>query len=460
MNAAKALSDIWSLMHLPAEALAHAKLPGREPVLPSSFAVDVAAQASIAAAALAACELGFERGQPRRDVTVEPLHAAAECMAFYSIDGRVPPMWDAMSGNFRCKDGWVRVHANFPQHRDGALLLLGLDPATATRDDLASAASTWECRKLEQLAAEQGLLIAAARRFDEWDAHPAGQSIARQPLMTLERIGDAAPRRHSTLQPGQLPLQGIRVIDATRILAGPSCGRALATYGADVMLVNSPGLPNIEMIATTSRGKLSAHADLRTEAGRTAMRGLSESCDVFLQSYRPGAMESLGFGPSELAKNHPGIVYASLSAYGEQGEWGQRKGFDSLVQTTMGFALEEAQAAGSSEPKALPVQIFDWATGFLMAFGSAAALVHQCREGGSWHLRVSLAQTAHWLRSLGRVEGGLAIPQPKQDASLLEETTSGFGKLIAVKHSARMANTKEVPLRPSMPPGSHPPVWP
>ena len=135
------------------------------------------------------------------------------------------------------------------------------------------------------------------------------------------------------------------------------------------------------------------------------MRGLSESCDVFLQAYRPGAMDSLGFGPSELAKKHPGIVYASLSAYGEQGAWGQRKGFDSLVQTTMGFVLEEAQAAGSAEPKALPVQILDWATGFLMACGSAAALVHQSREGGSWHVRVSLAQTAHWLRLLGRVEG-------------------------------------------------------
>ena len=190
------------------------------------------------------------------------------------------------------------------------------------------------------------------------------------------------------------------------------------------------------------------------------MRGLSESCDVFLQAYRPGAMDSLGFGPSELAKKHPGIVYASLSAYGEQGAWGQRKGFDSLVQTTMGFALEEAQAAGSAEPKALPVQILDWATGFLMACGSAAALVHQSREGGSWNVRVSLAQTAHWLRLLGRVEGGLAIPWPKEDASLLEETTSGFGQLVAVKHSARLANTKGAQLRPSMPPGTHPPVWP
>jgi crotonobetainyl-CoA:carnitine CoA-transferase CaiB-like acyl-CoA transferase len=205
------------------------------------------------------------------------------------------------------------------------------------------------------------------------------------------------------------------VLELTRILAGPVAGRTLAAYGADVLLVNSPALPNIDAIADTSRGKRSAHVDLRTDAGRDTLRVLVRDAHVFMQAYRPGALDALGFGAETLAAIAPGIVCVSLSAYGHVGPWAGRRGFDSLVQTATGFNVAEAQAAGAASPKAMPVQILDYAAGFLMAFGTAVALRRQATEGGSWHVRVSLAGTGRWLRSLGRVPDGLAARAPSFD---------------------------------------------
>jgi len=458
MNANEVLAGLWQLGQMPPEALPHALLTGADPVLPSSFAVGTAAQAPIAAAALAACELGHARGQARQDVRVDMLHAALECAGWFSVDGRTPEIWDKFSGLYRCADGWVRVHANFAHHRDGALRLLGLAPETAQRADAENALRTWRALEFEQAAAERGLVVAALRRFEEWDAHPQGQAIAAQPLLSIERIGDAPPLPLPRLEADQRPLSGLRVLDLTRILAGPVCGRALAAYGADVMLLNAPHLPNIESIAATSRGKLSAHVDLRTEQGRRDLDALLASTHVFVQGYRPGGLDALGYGPQALAQRRPGIVCVSLSAYGTEGPWRSRRGFDSLVQTAMGFNHAEAEAAGKPEPKPLPMQILDYATGHMMAFAAAAALLRQKNEGGSWHVRVSLAQTGQWLRRLGRVPGGLAIAWPDR-RPYLETTRSGFGELLMVRHSAQLSSTPARWTRPSVPPGTDPPAW-
>ncbi len=458
-NATDALHGIWRRAGLPVEALACAVLTGADPVLPSSFAVGAAAQASLAAAALAACELGHLRGTARQQVTVDMLHAALECTAWFSIDGRVPDLWDPFSGLYRCADGWVRIHANFAHHREGALRILGLDPAKATRADAEVALTKWKALDYENAAAEAGLVVAAMRRFDEWDATPQGRAVAAQPLFTIERIGDAPPRELPPLGEMQRPLSGLRVLDLTRILAGPVGGRALAAYGADVMLVNSPHLPNIEAIADTSRGKLSAHADLRAGAGRDALTGLLGDAHVFIQGYRPGGLASLGFGPQDAARHRPGIVYVSLTAYGTQGPWARRRGFDSLVQTAMGFNHAEGEAAGEGKPRPLPMQILDEATGCLIAMGAAAAMWRQQREGGSWHVQLSLAQTGQWLRGLGRVEDGLKIQKPDM-TPCIESSASGFGELRGLRHGARLSRTPAGWTRPSMPPGSHPPAWP
>lgn len=459
MNAQQALAGLWQLAQLPQEALGCATLTGQDPVWPSSFAVATAAQGSIAAAALAACEVGHVRGQARQQVSVDAAHACAECLGWFSLDGKVPEVWDKFSGLYRSADGWVRVHANFAHHREGALRLLGLDPAQATRADAEGALLQWKAQDFETAAAEAGVVVAALRSFAQWDASPQGQAIAAQPLMTITRVGDAPVLPLPALREGQRPLEGVRVLDLTRILAGPVGGRALAAYGADVMLVNAPYLPNIESIADTSRGKRSALVDLRSAEGRAAMQQLLRDAHVFVQGYRPGALRQLGFGVDEVVAARPGIVHVALSAYGTQGPWGGRRGFDSLVQTASGFNLAEAEAAGAPDkPRALPMQILDQATGYLIAFGAAAALRRQQLEGGSWHVQVSLAQTGHWLRSLGRVANGLAVKAPALDA-WLETSASGFGELRALRHSAWLSRTPAAWTRPSVPPGSSPAHW-
>ena len=453
------LGDLWRLSGLPPEALNCAVLTGQDPVMPSSFAVGTAAQVTIAAAALAACELGHVRGQARQTVSVDMTHAALECTGWFSLNGNVPEMWDKFSGAYRCADGWVRIHTNFAHHRDGALRLMGLDAATASRADAEAVMLTRNALAFEQAAAEAGLVVAAIRTFDEWDQSSQGQAVASQPLMRFEHIGDAPPLALPPLQATHSPLHGVRVLDLTRILAGPVCGRALAAYGADVMLVNAPHLPNIDSIADTSRGKLSCHLDLRQAPGRDALKQLVQGSHVFVQGYRPDALAAFGFDATDLARHRPGIVCVSLSAYGDQGPWQARRGFDSLVQSAMGFNLAEALAADNAAPKPLPMQILDYGTGHLMAYAAAAALIKQQQQGGSWHVRLSLAQTGHWLRDLGRVALGLAVKMPGR-ASFLETEDSGFGMLTSLRHSVTLSATPAQWTRPSMPPGTHEPVWP
>ncbi len=459
MNPSQALASLWQEAALPASALQQIRLTGADPVLPSSFRVGTAAQVSIAAAALAAHEFGCLRGQAPQQISVDMAHAAVECGAWLRLDGRVPEMWDKFAGLYRCADGWVRVHTNFIHHRDGVLQLLGLRAATVERTDVQHALASWRAVDFEDAAAERALAVAAMRSVDAWDAHPQAACVAAAPLLQVERIGDAPPRPWSPLGPLDAALRDVKVLDLTRVLAGPVCGRTLAAYGADVMLVNAPHLPNIESIAETSRGKLSAHVDLRSDAGRAQLEGPLAQAHVFVQGYRPGALQGLGYGAHALARRHPGIVCIDLSAYGDQGPWGQRRGFDSLVQTSTGFNHAEAGAAGVVEPKALPVQILDYASGFLMAFAASVALARQAREGGSWRVRVSLVRTGRWVRQLGRVADGFGAVAPDR-TPFVDATDSGFGRLEAVRHCALWSRTPARWTRVSMPPGSHPPIWP
>ena len=247
----------------------------------------------------------------------------------------------------------------------------------------------------------------------------------------------------------------MRVLDLTRVIAGPVCGRTLAVHGADVLLVTGAHLPQMgTLVIDNGRGKLSTFIDLRDPAGRETLAGLTRNTDIFVQGYRPGAVTGNGFAPEDVARLRPGIVYVSLSAYGHEGPWAGRRGFDSLVQNANGINHAEAEAAGAKQPKPLPTQAIDHGSGFLMAFGAMTALARRVTEGGSWHVRVSLAQTGHWIRSLGRIDG-LACPDPKLDdvRDRLEESASGFGKLTAVRHAAAMSETPPHWARPSVPLG-------
>ena len=440
-------------------------LTGAEPALPSSFAIGTAAQATVAASALAANELWHLRTGRRQRVSVDMRHAGIEFRSerYLHIDGKPPHEHrDKTVGVYRTGDGrWIRLHTNLPHHRAGTLKLLGAD---YDRASVQRAIDGWEAFKLEDAAAAAGLVVTATRSFEEWDAHPQGAAVAGLPLFAIERIGDAPPQ---PLPAGDRPLAGIKVLDLTRVIAGPVCGRTLAAHGADVLNITAAHLPAMEaLVIDTNRGKLSAQIDLR-EASRTRKaRRLLRDADIFIQGYRPGAIAQYGFSAEEAARLKPGIVCVSLCAYGHEGPWAGRRGFDSLVQNADGLNVAEAEAAGASgpnpEPKPLPAQALDHATGYLMAFGAMTALKRRATEGGSWHVRCSLAQTGHWVRHLGRIEGGLACPDPSFDdvRDLMEDSASGFGRLTGVRNSAVMSETPTRWVRPSMPLGSHAPEWP
>jgi len=455
-----ALAALWRGAGQPQSALDAVELTGADPVLPSSFAVGAAAQASIAAAALASAELWRLRTGRQQRVAVDMRRAAVEFRSERYLrveDKPLPEPWDKIAGAYRCGDGhWVRLHTNFPHHRDGMLKLLHCEHDRASVE---RALAGWEAVALETAAAEAGLVATAMRSFAEWDAHPQGRAVAALPVLTIERLGDAAP---APLPPADRPLGGIRVLDLTRVIAGPVCGRTLAAHGADVLLVTAAHLPNIPpLVIDTGRGKLSTSLDLRAPEGRGQLQALLQEADVFVQGYRPGAIAGLGFGPEQVAERRRGIVYVSLSAYGRDGPWASRRGFDSLVQTASGFNAAEAEAAGITEPKALPCQALDHAAGYLMAFGAMTALAHRAREGGSWHVRVSLAQTGRWICGLGRIAGGLSCADPRFEdvRDCLEESESGFGRITAVRHAAILSETPARWTRPSVPLGTHPPSF-
>ncbi|MGA8612484.1 MAG: CoA transferase [Xanthobacteraceae bacterium] len=454
------LAGLWRAAGQDEAALDNIELSGAEPALPSSFAVGTAAQATIGAAALAAGELWRLRSGRRQRVSVDMRAAAIEFRSerYLRVNGKVPDEYhDNIAGLYRCGDGrWVRLHTNLPHHCSGLLALLGCEH---DRKAVQHTLEGWKAEKLEDAAAEAGLVVTACRSFAEWDAHPQGQAIAKLPLFTIEQIGDAPAKPLAT---AERPLSGIKVLDLTRIIAGPVCGRTFSAHGADVLLITAAHLPSmLPLVIDTGRGKLSASLDLREPSARNALAGLVRDADVFVQGYRPGTVAAHGFGPQEVAKLRPGIVYVSLCAYGHDGPWAKRRGFDSLVQTASGLNDAEAQAFGSSEPKALPAQELDHATGYMLAFAAMSALARRAQQGGSWHVRCSLAQTGYWLRQLGRIDG-MKCPDPRSAdvRDLLDETPSGFGQLTAVRHAATMLETPPRWTRPSVPLGTHRPAWP
>ncbi|MGX4772891.1 CoA transferase [Bradyrhizobium guangdongense] len=456
------LKGIWTSAGGDVTALERVRLTGEEPQIPSSFRVAVAGQATIAAAGLAAAEIWKLRSGAAQDVSVDMRHAVAECRSerYLRLDDKPPPpAWDAIAGVYKTGDDrFVRCHTNFPHHRDAVCKVLGCAPE---REHVQAALKQWKGEDFETAVYAAGGVVALMRSYDEWSALPQAHALAELPLISIEKIGDAPPKPWPE---GERPLAGLRVLDLSRVIAGPVAGRTLAAHGADVLLVSGPDLPAIPWLTIdTGRGKLTTFIELKSETGRAQMRELLKDADVFSQGYRPRALAALGFSPEQAAEINPGIVYVTLSAYGHAGPWAERRGFDSLVQTTTGFNDAEGKAAGIDSPKELPAQMLDHATGYLMAFGAMMAKARQASEGGSWHVRVSLAQTGRWLWNLGRLDGGLNTPDLTGEAvhaAFMETVSSGFGTLKAVRHSAVLSKTPAQWSRPAMPLGSYPPQWP
>jgi crotonobetainyl-CoA:carnitine CoA-transferase CaiB-like acyl-CoA transferase len=455
------LADLWSLVGGPPAALDPVTLNGEEPQVPSSFRVAAAAQASIAAAGLAATHVWRLRSGQDQQVTIDMRHAMVECRSerYLGVEGKPPPAaWDAIAGVYKTRDRrFVRLHTNFAHHREAVCRVLN---CKAERDEVQGGLMHWDAEAFESAAYAAGGVVAMMRSHEEWSSTAQANALRSLPVITFEKISDAPPKPWPS---GDRPLAGLRVLDLSRVIAGPVAGRTLAAHGADVMLVSGPDLPAIPwLVIDTGRGKLSTFVDLKSERGRAELRNLLSQADIFSQGYRPQAIADLGFSPQDAARINPGIIYVSLSAYGHAGPWANHRGFDSLVQTTTGFNHAEAQAAGLDTPKELPAQILDHASGHLMAFGAMMARARQSGEGGSWHVRVSLAQTGRWIWNLGRLPNGLATEDLKSEAiaPFVEEGPSGFGRLKAIAHSARLSKTPAFWKRPAMPLGSHAPEWP
>ncbi len=453
------LRSLWLELGLPAPTLANAIFPDETSCLPSSFGVGHAAQLSIGAAGLAATLLYELRSEHRQQISVARQAAERECSALFTLDGQTPNPWAPLSGLYATADGHVRIHANFDHHRDGILKLLNLSSAhSSDQEAVANKLSHWRAQDFEDVAASENLLVARVRSFTEWDAHPQAKALQQAPLIRLTKTGHSGKSNLPRIKATDRPLHGLRVLELTRILAGPICGRTLAGYGANVLLINSPRLPNISAISDTSRGKRSACLELHNSPDATRLRELIREAHVFVQGYRPGGLEALGFGTTDITDINPSCIYVSLSAYGNTGPWAGRRGFDSLVQTATGFNHAEAAAAGKTKPQPLPVQILDFASGFLMACGAQAALWRQTQEGGSWHVEVSLARTAEWLRQWGQRREGLLVPKAKLQP-YLREFPCTHGELRGMPHGAEFSLTPAVWHKPSALPGEDPPIW-
>ncbi|MDE2451971.1 MAG: CoA transferase, partial [Burkholderiales bacterium] len=310
---------------------------------------------------------------------------------------QLPAPWDAVAGDYRCADGWIRLHTNAPQHRAAALDVLRVP---AEREAVAAAVAGWNGEALETAIVERGGCAAAMRSWTEWQAHPQGRAVLAEPLLE-RRAGDAAARGEWDATAAR-PLQGLRVLDMTRVLAGPVATRLLAGLGAEVLRIDPPGWDEPAVVPEMTPGKRCARLDLREAAGRERWQSLLQEADVIVHGYRRDALEALGLGASTRRRLRPGLVDVSLDAYGFSGPWAARRGFDSLVQMSMGIAEAGRRATGGDRPRPLPVQALDHATGYLLAAAALRGLEERWRSGRGSQARTSLARIGALLMSEAR----------------------------------------------------------
>ena len=317
------------------------------------------------------------------------------------------------------------------------------------RAQVAAAVAKWNAADLEEAIIAAKGAGGMVRTQAEWKQHPQANAIAALPLMEIVRIGDSPPE---ALPKGDRPLAGIRVLDLTRVLAGPTCARTLAEHGADVMKISAAHLPNLGYQEwDTGHGKLSAQLDLRQPGDLETLRGLVRQADVFSQGYRPGSLGGRGLAPEELAALRPGLVYVSLSAFGHSGPWAARRGFDTVVQTVSGMTTRQAEIVpGKTEgPQFYPVSAIDYCTGYLMAFGAMVALARRAEQGGSWLVRISLAQVGKWMTDLGEVPAAALAQVPDEfSAAELEQLVDGEPDAVrpAAPSQARRADVGDAAL--------------
>jgi crotonobetainyl-CoA:carnitine CoA-transferase CaiB-like acyl-CoA transferase len=428
------LNDFWSLAggwapsvpSVPSVDIVDDRL-----VLPSRLPVTELAMGSVAAASTAAAQLSRARGGPlpRASVNGRRVSAAFRSDRLFRLDGAPIVGFAELSGFWRTADGWVRTHANYPHHRERLLAAIGRpDPTDA--GGFAAAVADRSAADLEAAVMARGGICVAVRSPEQWRSHPQDAAVRALPLVGRESLGDAPARRLPPAPTGPLlPAAGLRVLDLTRVIAGPVATRTLALLGADVLRLDSPGLPEISwQHLDTGMGKRSALLDLGTD--RATFEDLLAEADVVVVGYRPHAVDRYGLGPAELAARRPGVVVATLSAWGGVGPWGSHRGFDSIVQAATGIAV--VCSPDGDVPGALPAQALDHATGYLLAAAILRAVTEQVERGGSTHVHAHLARTASWLLDRGGTSNDEPHALPDVDDLLLQRNTrSGFMRYAA-----------------------------
>ncbi len=438
-----------------------AEIRGADPGLATCFRVGEAAAVALAGCGVLAAECWRERTGRRQDVRVEVPSAAASLLsfAFQQLEGADPVRYAeraVITDFYRTRDDrWALVHGGFPHLQRGILDLLGVksdDPAP--KREVGEAIAGWDAQALEDAIAERRVCGAMVRSEAEWREHPQGRALRNVPVVEVIRVGDSPPEPFDP--DGVRPLSGVRVLDLTRVLAGPTCARTLAEHGAEVLRISSPKLPSVPFFVTdTGHGKRSAYLHLRDPADANRLRELVRDADVFSQGYRGGALDRLGFDVETLHELRPGLVHTSINCYGHEGPWADRAGWEQLAQTVTGIALEN----GEDAPLLLPAAATDYTTGYLAALGTLAALARRADVGGSYAVRVSLSRTGMWLQGLGRTEAPGAGLSREILTPLLTVSDTPQGKLQHLRPVAQLTETAPRWERPTVPLGSHDPVW-
>lgn len=395
---------------------ADADVPGPAARLAATLPVWALAAGSVAAASAAANRVRAAHGLPTRPVRLDADRVAAAFSSerLFRRGGSAPAFFAELSGFFPTADGWVRTHANYPHHRERLLRALELS-ADSDAAQLTARSAAMKGAEIEDAAAATGAIATRVRTEGEWADGPMGRAAAFGPLVAVDSREPHRPRperatepvaatedphqgdRRPGIRPGtghpaatptvERPLTGIRVLDLTRVLAGPVATRTLALLGADVLRIDPPHLPEIDwQFADTCQGKRCTLLDLRTDLA--TFEDLLATADVLVTGYRPGALAAAG------VHARGGLIEASVSAWGTSGPWGDRRGFDSIVQAASGISLLEGTP---DRPGALPAQALDHGSGYLLAAGIMDALSARADDGLGRSVRVSLARTASWL---------------------------------------------------------------
>ncbi|MET8806131.1 CoA transferase [Streptomyces sp. NPDC004546] len=454
------IKSAWSALGGDPAHLARLTTVVREGALEARLPVPELARACVGSCALAAAELAARRAG-LAELPAVRVDDGAVAAAFHSerhllVDGRAPVAFAPLSRFWRTADGWVRTHANYPHHRARLLGALGL-PANASPQAVEGRLAERSAVEVEEAVYGAGGLAVALRTPKEWAATEQAAEVAARPLVERERLGSTHARVLTPLDPGAAPLlpaAGLRVLDLTRVLAGPVATRTLALLGADVLRVDAPWLPELpDQHADTGFGKRSAVLDLT--AGRDTFEELLAAADVVVTGYRPGALDRFGLSPQALVARRPGLVVAQISAWGAYGPWGGRRGFDSLVQVATGIAVTEGSA---EQPGALPAQALDHGSGYLLAAAVLRALTEQSYDGGGRLVRLALARTARWLTDEIRPTAAPGAPYEGPDA-WLAETDGPLGRLRHALPAVSFAGGPADWARPPVPWGSDSARW-